>query len=200
MVVFNIEERFLEGIKKEETKVKRITFWAIVALLFVATEVETPTAKRSPLTGWERSVVLDGPAVTARWKKSIEHALTQNRSRLPRDLIAGIMLKESMGKPRAKNPSGATGLLMVKPIVCRELRIRSCNLLDPHQNLSAGVRYLGLLKLKYGFTGEKLILAYGVGPERANEIIRTGQQVATHKYVRQVLYARRMSKNYLANS
>lgn len=171
-----------------------------VVLVFHYHDPPKSVEKKPPLTGWERSVVLDGRAITARWQKAIEHALAQNRSRLPRDLIAGIMLKESMGKPRAKHSSGATGLLMVKPIVCRELRMRSCNLLDPHQNLSAGVRYLGLLKLKYGFTGEKLILAYGVGPERAKKVIRTGQRIAAHKYVRQVMYARRASKTYLTNT
>lgn len=179
---------------------KRIVFWAIVALLFFATEIETPMTARPPLTGWERSVVLDGPTVTARWQKAVEHALAQNRSRLPRDLIISIMMTESMGKPGAINPSGAAGLLGVKPVVCRELRMRSCNLLDPHQNLSTGVRYLGLLKLKYGFTGEKLILAYGVGPRRAREILKTNTSVKTHQYVRRVLYARKIGKMYLANS
>lgn len=180
-----------------------VVFGLVFAVVLVFHYHDVPkkdVEKKPPMTGWERSVVLDGPAITARWQKAIEHALAQNRSRLPRDLIAGIMLKESMGKPRAKHSSGATGLLMVKPIVCRELRMRSCNLLDPHQNLSTGVRYLGLLKLKYGFTGEKLILAYGVGPKRAKEIIRAGQRVAAHQYVRQVLYARRASKNYLTNT
>lgn len=180
---------------------KRVVFWAIAALLFFATKVETPMMTRPRLTSWERSVVLDGPAVAARWQKDIERALVQHRSGLPNDLVVGIMLTESMGKPRAKNPSGAVGLLGVKPVVCRELRIKSCNLFDPHQNLSAGVRYLGLLKLKYGFTGEKLILAYGVGPERAKEILKT-KGLSAHRsvYVRRVLYARNLSKTYLANS
>lgn len=176
--------------------VKSIVFGAIAALLFFVTEIEAPTTVRPPLTGWERSVVLDGPAVAARWQKAIERVLSQNRSGLSSDLVVGIMLTESMGKPSVRNPSGAAGLLGVTPVVCRELRMRSCNLFDPHQNLSAGVRYLRLLKLKYGFTGEKLILAYGVGPERAKKIIGTKRSVIAHTYVRKVMYARNVSKMY----
>lgn len=172
----------------------------VVVLIFHYHNVPKNAERKPPLTGWERSVVLDGPDIATHWQKAIKHALAQNRSSIPGDLVIGIMMTESMGKPRARNKSGAVGLLGVKPVVCRELRMRSCNLIDPHQNLSAGVRYLRLLERKYGFTDEKLILAYGVGPERAKEIIRTKQRVIAHKYVRKVLYARRMSKNYLANS
>lgn len=179
---------------------KRIVFLAIVALLFSVAVVETPMTTRPPLTGWERSVVLDGPAITARWQKAIEHALAHSRSGLSRDLIVGIMLTESMGKPHVQNPSGATGLLGVKPIVCRELREKRCELFNSHNNLSVGIRYLRLLERKYGFTGEKLILAYGVGPERARVIGTERRKIVAHAYVRKVLYARRLSKTYLANS
>lgn len=166
----------------------------VMLLLVSAAEVEAPMIARRSLTGWERSVVMDGPAIATRWQKAIEHALSRERD-VPRDLIVGIMLTESMGHPRAQNSSGAVGLLGVKPVVCKELRMRSCNLLNPHENLSAGVRYLNLLQRRYGFTGEKLILAYGVGPERARGIIGADKRRAvTHAYVRKVLYARGVSK------
>lgn len=159
--------------------------------------VEVPL-KEPPLTGWQRSVVQDGPAIAARWQEAIERALAQHRSNLPPDLIVGIMLTESMGKPSARNSeTGATGLLQVRPIVCKELRVRRCDLFNPHKNITLGVQYLGLLQ-KYGFKDEKLILAYGVGPTRAREIFKKKKNLARHsRYVRKVLYARSLGKMYL---
>lgn len=175
-------------------------FGLVLAVVLVFYYQDVPDVeKKPPMTGWERSVVLDGPAVAARWQKAVERALAQNRSSISADLVVGIMLTESMGKPNAKNLSGAVGLLGVKPIVCRELRMRKCELLNPHTNITLGVRYLKLLQ-KYGFKDEKLILAYGVGPRRAREILKTNTSVRAHRYVRRVLYARKMGKTYLANS
>lgn len=170
-----------------------------VALIFHYKDVPRDVEKEPPLTGWHRSVMKDGPAITARWQKAIERALAQHHSSVPADLIVGIMLTESMGKPRARHQSGAVGLLGVKPIVCKELKSAGCNLFNPEKNVALGIRYLGHLQAKYGFEGERLILAYGVGPERAREILRT-KKPRKHRYVRKVLYARKMGKTYLANS
>jgi soluble lytic murein transglycosylase-like protein len=150
-----------------------------------------------PLTGWQRSVVQDGPAISARWQKIIERSLKRNRADFPSDIIVGIMLTESMGKPRAIHPkTGAAGLLGIKPVVCKALKVRKCNLLNPHENVALGVQYLSLLK-KYGFKDEKLILAYGVGPARAREIFKT-KRFRAHRsvYVRKVLYARGLGRIY----
>lgn len=155
---------------------------------------------KPPLTRWQRSVVRDGPAVAARWQKIIERALVQHRSSVPADLVVGFMLTESMGRPRAIHPrTRAAGLLGVRPIVCKELKSVGCNLFNPEKNVALGIRYLGRLQAKYGFEGEQLILAYGAGPERAKEILRT-KDPRGHRYVRKVLYARSLGKTYLANS
>jgi soluble lytic murein transglycosylase-like protein len=137
--------------------------------------------------------VQDGPAIAAHWQRTIEGVLAKHRSKQPVKLIVGIMLTESMGKPRARNQSGAVGLLGVKPVVCRELKKAQCNLFNPEKNIALGIQYLGRLQAKYGFEGERLILAYGVGPERAREILKTREPLA-HEYVRRVLYARSLGK------
>lgn len=173
---------------------------AVLILVFYH-NVSKNVEEEPPLTAWHRSVVKDGPVIAARWQKAIERALAQHRSSVPADLIIGIMLTESMGKPSARNSeTGATGLLQIRPIVCKELRVKRCNLLNPHENVSLGIQYLRLLQ-KYGFKDEKLILAYGVGPTRAREILKTKKLSARHsRYVRKVLYARKMGKTYLANT
>lgn len=172
---------------------------AVLILVFYHS-VPKKVEKEPPLTGWQRSVVQDGPAIAALWQKAIERALAQHRSSVPADLIVGIMLTESMGKPRARNQSGAVGLLGVRPIVCRELREKKCELLNPHTNITLGVRYLKLLQ-KYGFEDEKLILAYGVGPTRAREILKTRKLSARHsRYVRKVLYARSLGNRTYSDS
>lgn len=184
--------------KKVKYALVRLGAIAVLAVLLQYENRVEVLPIKPPLTGWQRSVVQDGPAVAARWQKAIERALAQHRSSVPADLIVGIMLTESMGKPRARNQSGAVGLLGVKPIVCKELREKKCELLNPHTNITLGVQYLKLLQ-KYGFKDEKLILAYGVGPRRAREILKTREPLA-HRYVRRVLYARSLGKTYLANS
>jgi soluble lytic murein transglycosylase-like protein len=166
----------------------------VVALIFRFYEDAPKEVEKPPLTKWHHSVVQDGPAVAARWQRAIERALVANRSRLPSDLVVGIMLTESMGKPGARNQSGAVGLLGVKPIVCRELKTVRCDLFNPERNVALGIRYLGHLQARYGFEGERLILAYGVGPVRAREILKT-EHPMKHRYVRRVLYA----KNRLSN-
>jgi Transglycosylase SLT domain len=168
---------------------------AVLAFLFqYANRVEIQPIK-PPLTGWERSVVQDGPAIAARWQKTIERSLKRNRADFPLDLIVGFMLTESMGKPSAVHPrTGAAGLLGIKPVVCKALKVRKCNLLNPHENVALGIQYLQLLR-KYGFEDEKLILAYGVGPARAREIFKTKRFRAQRSvYVRKVLYARSLGK------
>jgi len=175
---------------------------AIVACLIYHYEKKgAPRVKKGPsLTGWHRSVVQDGPAVAARWQKTIERALATHHSRLPPNLIVGFVLTESMGKSHARNQSGAAGLMGVKPVVCKALRVKRCNLLNPHENIALGVRYLQLLQ-KYGFEDEKLILAYGVGPGRAREILKKNRFRAHRStYVRRVLYARSLGKTDSAKS
>jgi len=166
----------------------------VVALIFRFYEDAPKEVEKPPLTKWHHSVVQDGPAAAARWQRAIERALAANRSRLPVDLVVGIMLAESMGKPGVKNPSGAAGLLEVKPIVCKELKTVRCDLFSPERNIELGVRYLGHLQARYGFEGERLILAYGVGPTRAREILKTGHPMK-HWYVRRVSYARNILSN-----
>jgi soluble lytic murein transglycosylase-like protein len=170
---------------------------AVLILVFYHYDVPKNVGKEPPLTGWERSVVQDGPVIAARWQKVIERSLARHRADFPADLIVGIMLTESMGKSRAVHPkTGAAGLLGVKPVVCRALGVKRCNLLNPHENVALGIQYLQLLQ-KYGFEDEKLILAYGVGPRRAREILKTRKLSAHHsRYVRKVLYARKMGKTY----
>jgi hypothetical protein len=181
-------------------RVKALVCLGTIAVLTLFLQYENRVEillKESPLTGWQRSVVQDGPAIAARWQKAIERSLKRNRADFPPDLIVGIMLTESMGKIHAVHPkTGAAGLMGVKPVVCKQLRVRKCNLFNPHENVVLGIRYLMLLK-KYGFEDEKLILAYGVGPTRAREIFKT-KKFRAHRsvYVRKVLYARNLGKTY----
>lgn len=174
----------------------------VAALIFHYHKAPPGVEKEPPLTGWHRSVVKDGPAIAARWQKAIERALAQHRSPIPVKLVVGFMLTESMGKPRALYPeTGAAGLLGVRPTVCAELRVRKCDLFNPHTNISLGVQYLHVLERKYGFQGEGLILAYGVGPGRARKILgKKTFRAGGSEYIQKVLYAQRLGKTGSAKS
>ena len=163
-------------------------------------EPPAPPQQASPLptptTKWEHGVAQDGPSVVSELKETVDAALFERGSAIPSDLLNALVLTESMGDPKAKNGSGARGLLGITPRVCKELKRKTCNLLDPTSKLSGGIGYLERLRNTYGFEGDEVILAFGVGPNKARHILKKSEP-EEHPYVRKVNFAREYARSFI---
>ena len=152
---------------------------------------EVPKNRPVPTTTWEHSVVQDGPGILSRLWDMIEKTHMTGGSDVELNLVAAVVLVESMGNPRAQNTSGARGLMGIKPVVCKELQKKSCSplkLLNPTFNLSLGIDYLGYLEDIRGFEGDEVILAYCVGPHKARKLLKI-REPQDNQCVRRVLFA-----------
>jgi len=68
---------------------------------------------------------------------------------VPVEWILGIMMQESGGDPNAGSPAGAKGLMQLMPGTFGSLGVGS-NILDPKQNLEAGVKYFSQMYRQFG--------------------------------------------------
>jgi transglycosylase-like protein with SLT domain len=82
-------------------------------------------------------------------------------TRLPVALIDAVIRTESGYRPHAVSGKGARGLMQVLPETGREVGIT--NLFDPHDNITAGARYLRRLVDQFG-NMRLAIAAYNAGP------------------------------------
>ena len=85
--------------------------------------------------------------------------------KIDRSLLLAIARQESGFNPKAKNPSGATGLMQLMPATAKAVGA-SGKLTDPQVNLDLGQRYVRKLLEADGVKGNLLCLAaaYNVGP------------------------------------
>jgi soluble lytic murein transglycosylase len=111
------------------------------------------------------------------------------------DLVMAVLLAESAGKPRAKSPAGARGLMQLMPATARELAaelgMSGPNLYDPDTNIELGTYYLAKMmapsyRLDFGDLGdfgglsgggfdyqlELVLAAYNAGPGNVRKWIR----------------------------
>lgn len=76
------------------------------------------------------------------------------------DLVSAILYTESRGDPNTISPRGALGLMQITPATARHLGIE--DILDPEENIRAGVKYISGLIRKYD--EPSALLAYNAGP------------------------------------
>ncbi len=105
------------------------------------------------------------------------------------DLVSAIVYVESKGDPYCISRNGALGLMQIMPSTAIYLGFN--DVLDPEENISAGVKYISRLGKQYGET--HALWAWNAGPERVskNQIPRE-----TQKFIIEVLSI----KNFLKNS
>lgn len=81
------------------------------------------------------------------------------------NLAEAVMAQESGGRPDARSPVGATGLMQLMPGTAKDLGVDPN---DPAQNVEGGVRYLKQQIDKFGVAGG--LAAYNAGPGRVMKV------------------------------
>lgn len=89
-------------------------------------------------------------------------------------LLAAVVYQESRFSIKAESHRGAKGLMQIMPVVARKYGIQ--DLIDPHQNIAAGVRMLSKLQenwKEYGLSQEECIkftlASYNAGEARIKD-------------------------------
>ena len=105
-------------------------------------------------------------------------------------LVKAVIKCESRFDPWAQSPRGAQGLMQLMPATQTLLGVT--DVFDPQHNVTAGVRYLAMLRQTFGDNVTLLLAAYNAGPQA---VIAAGYTVPpyaeTQQYVRCVLDAQR---------
>lgn len=100
----------------------------------------------------------------------------------------GLVRAESEFNRRAVSPVGAVGLTQLMPSTARYFKagVDREDLYDRDTNLRIGFRYLRTLVVKYNGNMELALLAYNRGPQRVDQLLRSGND-PNNGYVAMVL-------------
>ena len=109
--------------------------------------------------------------------------------KLDPSLIKHVMFKETgnlKDKANAVSPAGAGGVMQLMPATAREMGVK--DVFDPVQNIEGGVKYLAMMKDKYG-DPKLAAIAYNWGPGRTDRWLAQGGDFAklpkeTQGYIR----------------
>jgi soluble lytic murein transglycosylase-like protein len=116
---------------------------------------------------------LPADAVVRRFAPIVERAARAHG--VDEALVHAVIFAESSYDPDAISPAGATGLMQLMPATAAQYGVR--DLLDPAQNVSAGVRFLRDLLARFDGNVELAVAAYNAG---AYAVIRAGNRVPPH--------------------
>ncbi len=105
------------------------------------------------------------------------------RYHVPSALVGAIVAVESGGNPRAQSPSGAQGLMQLKPTTAAPYGIT--DLFDPEANITAGTRYLHDLLERFHQNITLAVAAYKMGPAAVHP--DAGVPTASRTYVDRVM-------------
>jgi soluble lytic murein transglycosylase-like protein len=85
-------------------------------------------------------------------------------------LALAVAQRESGINPNLVNAtSGAAGVMQLMPATARDLGVT--NIMDPGQNINAGIKYLAQLLSRYGGDTAKALAAYDWGPTKVDSAI-----------------------------
>jgi soluble lytic murein transglycosylase-like protein len=104
------------------------------------------------------------------------------------NLVSAVLYIESKGDPNIISARGALGLMQITPTTARSLGIE--DILDPEENIRAGVKYIAQLIRKYDEPSALLAYNAGAGILDENRIPRE-----TQRFVEQVLFLRSFLKD-----
>ena len=104
--------------------------------------------------------------------------------RLDPDLVLAVVAVESAGRPDARSPKNAQGLMQLMPETAADLGVE--NALDPVQNLQGGMRYLRRLIDRFQGDLTLALAAYNAGAEAVARHGGVPPYPETQAYVRKL--------------
>lgn len=140
-----------------------------------------------------RQIIVDGPVAKRRQPKlrtvrTRFDALIESVARhheVEPALVKAIVQAESSFDPKAVSRAGAQGLMQVLPETASIFAVD--DLLDPHQNLEAGVQYLKHLIELFDGNVTMAVAAYNAGPSRVRRYRGVPPYSETRKYLTKVM-------------
>lgn len=101
-------------------------------------------------------------------------------------VVAALIRAESSGNSRAVSNKGARGLMQLMPATAERFGIRKDKLLDPKQNLEAGITYLSWLIEQFPNDLSKVLAAYNAGENAVWRYNGIPPYRETREYVRRI--------------
>jgi hypothetical protein len=101
-------------------------------------------------------------------------------------VVAALIRAESSGNTRAVSNKGARGLMQLMPATAERFGIRKEKLLDPRQNLEAGITYLSWLIEQFPNDLSKVLAAYNAGENAVWRYNGIPPYRETREYVRRI--------------
>jgi hypothetical protein len=123
--------------------------------------------------------VPDGPYGSMIFEAAKRHAINPQ-------VVAALIHAESSGNPRAVSHKGARGLMQLMPSTAERFGIAKERLLDPKQNLEAGVTYLSWLIEQFPNDLSKVLAAYNAGENAVWHYNGIPPYRETREYVRRI--------------
>ena len=151
---------------------------------------DKPRADSGEMTTYEvpgsASVRASRPAIgPGRYDETIEEQATRNG--VSPDLVRAVIQAESAFNPIAVSSKGAMGLMQLMPATAREYGVT--NPFDSKQNITAGVRYLKSLLVRYDDNVELALAAYNAGPGNVEKYGDVPPFRETRQYVKKITNA-----------
>jgi hypothetical protein len=123
--------------------------------------------------------VPDGPYGPMIFEAAKRHSLNPQ-------VVAALIRAESAGNPRAVSNKGARGLMQLMPATAERFGLRRERLLDPKENLEAGVKYLSWLIEQFPDDLSKVLAAYNAGENAVWRYKGIPPYRETRDYVRRI--------------
>ncbi|MCP5076339.1 MAG: lytic transglycosylase domain-containing protein [Rhodobacteraceae bacterium] len=102
-------------------------------------------------------------------------------------LVHAVISQESRYNPSAVSPVGAAGLMQLMPGTAADFGLTASERFDPAKNITAGVRYLKVLKKMFRGDLDLILASYNAGQ---GNVIKYGRRIPpfkeTQTYVRRV--------------
>ena len=99
-------------------------------------------------------------------------------------LVRAVISAESGFAPRARSAKGACGLMQLMPDTAAGLGVK--DIYSPHENVTAGVRYLREMLVRYKGDVEKALAAYNAGPTAVDRYKKVPPYKETQRYIKKV--------------
>jgi hypothetical protein len=127
----------------------------------------------------KQAKVPEGPYGTMIFEAAKRHSINPQ-------VVAALIRAESSGNTRAVSNKGARGLMQLMPATAERFGVRKERLLDPKQNIEAGITYLSWLIEQFPGDLSKVLAAYNAGENAVWRYNGIPPYRETRDYVRRI--------------